>query len=169
MFLYKDPTTVKYNEIDMEYAKWNDSATPGASYTVWPALQHAPPSPDCPRADQRPQIDASNLGHGLVSDITSGVTEPLHCTHDFQPNFTSNLSTHRITWNSRNVSFETLDDLANGTQLSVSSYAFAPHLPKVFIPQAPMSVRLNLYVLDGGPLDDREVEVVVHGVEVPSN
>lgn len=71
-------------------------------------------------------------------------------------------STHRFSWTSSSVAFESLAGHQNGDTGRYEAWTFAPKNSKVLVPQTPIPVHLNLWLAKGRPpIDGQEVEVVI--------
>jgi hypothetical protein len=83
-------------------------------------------------------------------------------THGFEITDTSSQSTHRFTWSSKAVKFQSLSGHQNGSAGKYAAWTFAPDNPKALVPQHPIPVHINLWLAKGNaPIDGQEVEVVV--------
>lgn len=74
----------------------------------------------------------------------------------------SEASTHRFTWSSNRVVFESLHGNGNGDGNQISQWIFAPEDASRRIAQQPMPVHINLWLFKGQPpKNGKEVEIVV--------
>jgi len=102
--------------------------------------------------------DAPNLNF-TVWPAKAGL-QPLGRSVDFS--LSGTYTTHRLLWTSRSVLFRSLNGHRNDGRSPIARWDFAPAYPLRRIPQKPMPVHLNLWLVDGHPpTDGREVEIVV--------
>jgi len=84
-------------------------------------------------------------------------------SHSFDLQLNGSATTHRFTWSRQSVVYESRhghydDDRGD----LIESWRFAPPDPATLIPQQPLPVHLNLWLVHGHPpTDGREVEVII--------
>jgi hypothetical protein len=73
-------------------------------------------------------------------------------------------TTQRFTWTSKSLYFQSLNGHRDDNRSPIGRWKFAPPFPARRIPQHPIPVHMNLWLVDGKPpTDGREVEIVIHG------
>jgi hypothetical protein len=71
-------------------------------------------------------------------------------------------TTHRFTWRSNSILFQSLNGHRDDNQSQIARWKFVPKAPRRYIPQRPLPVHINLWLFEGNPpADGREVEIVV--------
>jgi hypothetical protein len=72
-------------------------------------------------------------------------------------------TTQRFTWSSKSLYFQSLNGHRNDNRSPIGRWRFTPPYPARRIPQHPIPVHMNLWLVDGKPpTDGREVEIVIH-------
>jgi hypothetical protein len=73
-------------------------------------------------------------------------------------------TTQRFTWASKSIYFQSLNGHRDDNRSPIGRWKLAPPFPARRIPQHPIPVHMNLWLVDGKPpTDGREVEIVIHG------
>jgi hypothetical protein len=121
------------NEIDIEFARWGNPEYPNGHYTVWPA-----------------QTGFSPTTYSFPFRLTKR-----NPTRSFT-------STHRFTWNSQGIWFESFYGLTTDPAFRFAAWTYAPANSLDTVPQKAMPVHINLWLLQGRkPVNGKEVEVVI--------
>ncbi len=83
-------------------------------------------------------------------------------THPFSFALDGTYTTHRFTWSSRRIFFQSLYGHRNDNRNRFASWVYRPSAYAKYIPQKPMPVHLNLWLFQGlPPTDGQEVEAIV--------
>lgn len=140
-------------ELGVEFSRSNNTTTPG-SYVLWP--------------DSSGQPDSTACQAGNVKRDAKGY----RCAARFGVPIGSSYSTHRIDWKRGEVKFQSLaghrED--NKNQFAAWNYTAARSETGKYVPQQPMPLKLDLWVLGGvtgAPADGRPVDIVIKAVKVP--
>jgi hypothetical protein len=80
----------------------------------------------------------------------------------FEFSLNGTYTTHRFTWRSDSLLFQSLNGHRDDNQNQIARWKFAPKAPRRYVPQHPLPVHINLWLFDGAPpTDGREVEIVI--------
>ncbi len=104
--------------------------------------------------------DGAQSQHGNWT-VWPAVAGPAQNTYAFDASPNTGESTHRFIWSSRSVDFQALSGLTNGTNGEYATWQFAPANYAQLIPQQPLPVHMNLWLINGPPSNGQEVEMVV--------
>jgi hypothetical protein len=133
LFSYQGPPGT--NEIDIEMARWGDPNNPNLNYTIWPSF-----------ADSACQSDPTTCPRG----------------NSFPFSLSGTYTTHRYIWSSTDILFKSLHDHVDNNDNQFARWRFTPASYTKRIPQDPMPVHMNLWLLDGlPPTDGQPVEIVI--------
>ncbi|HEY2396894.1 MAG TPA: glycoside hydrolase family 16 protein [Rudaea sp.] len=117
------------NEIDIEFATWDDPTADHGNWTVWPAVQQT-------------GINAT--------------------TYSYDTSLTGDASTHRFNWSSRQVYYESLYGLTDDDTGLYQTWMFAPADFTLRVPQHPLPVHMNLWLLQGhAPTNSQDVDMTI--------
>ena len=144
LFNYSAPSGT--NEIDIEFSRWNNDTYPNLNWTIWPAQML--------NGKQVPKYPTTiNGSDGHVRDTQ---------THEMK--LASDQSTHIFTWNPQSVVYEAHNGFVNFNEHKqpFNSWTFAPNDFAQRIPQKPLVLDINLWMLEGKPpVSNSEIEMVV--------
>jgi hypothetical protein len=72
-------------------------------------------------------------------------------------------STHRFTWSADRIDYESFDGIAAGAEMMpIGAWSYTPENPTAEIPQKPLVVHVNLWLVEGkAPSDGKPVEVTL--------
>ncbi len=102
---------------------------------------------------------ANPIGNYTVWPARAGLAER---SHTFPFALTGTFTTHRFTWNSRQIFFQSLYGHRNDNRNQFASWVYKPAAYSKYIPQKPLPVHLNLWLYRGlPPTDGQTVEVIV--------
>lgn len=83
-------------------------------------------------------------------------------THSYDTTLTGDTSTHRFTWTSAQVVYESLNGLSDDATSLFHSWTFAPSDYLLRVPQHAIPVHMNLWLLNGNaPTDGRDVDITI--------
>lgn len=86
--------------------------------------------------------------------------EPGHSDARFEPK--STVTTHRFVWSRRSVAYSSFDAKASSPDKPVAQWTYEPADPITQIPQQPLVVHLNFWLLDGKPpASGKPAEIVI--------
>lgn len=111
-------------------------------------------------------IEFSRWGHinAPIGNYTVWPSNPKveHKTHSFEFKLDNYLSTHRFSWSSEGVRFQSCQGLRDNDQQELANWLFKPSNPMDAIGQKPVPVHINLWCFEGKPpTDGKEVEMVI--------
>lgn len=85
-------------------------------------------------------------------------------THSYPTTLTGDTSTHRFTWTPGQVRYESLYGLTDDATGLYQTWTFAPLDYPLRVPQHPLPVHMNLWLLGGNaPTDNQEVDIAIAG------
>jgi hypothetical protein len=83
-------------------------------------------------------------------------------THSYDTTLTGDASTHRFDWTSRRVRYESLYGLVDDETGLYQTWNFAPADYALRVPQHPLPVHMNLWLLQGNaPTDKLDVDITI--------
>ena len=83
-------------------------------------------------------------------------------TYSYDTTLIGDTSTHRFDWTSRQVRYESLYGLVDDESSLFQTWTFAPPDYLLRVPQQPLPVHMNLWLLNGhAPTDRQEVDITI--------
>ncbi len=83
-------------------------------------------------------------------------------TYSYDTTLTGDTSTHRFAWTSQQVHYESLYGFSDGETGLYQAWTFAPPDYNLRVPQHPIPVHMNLWLLQGNaPTDKQDVDITI--------
>lgn len=106
-------------------------------------------------------------GNYTVWPTTTSVS---HRTKSFPFSLKGDWSTHRFTWSSTRVFFQSQDGHYDDNSYQFAKWLYQPRKPATYVPQKPMPVHINLWCYNGhGPSNGQQVELIISAFKFTPN
>ena len=90
---------------------------------------------------------------------------PAQATRAFNIVLPGDASTHRFTWASDSILFQSFSGYVNDNRNQLAQWLFKPAEPLTHVPQAPVPLHLNFWLFQGqAPSNGKNAEVVITGL-----
>ena len=100
------------------------------------------------------------IGNYTVWPLVAGL-EPAERTFSFA--LTDDRTTHRFTWSPKSIVFRSLRGFTSGNTPVFGQWSYRPTNPSSHIPQNPLPVHLNVWLIKGhAPTNGQTVEIVIN-------
>jgi hypothetical protein len=99
------------------------------------------------------------IGNFTVWPVQAGITQT---SETFPVELNGTYTTHRFTWESQQIFFQSLHGHEDNNENEIASWLFKPDDPLNHISQQAMPVHINLWLFEGQtPVDGNEVEIII--------